>query len=729
MLRVYRRYAVIAVIALLGACNGAESPTASTKTPEPAIAKVPALRPVVPANASTQFSKPILREMLPDSAYAYVRIPTIWGVMGTPTGSALLKAEGSQPYRQAVEGIHQGFVESIIPELPEQAQAMAQLLLKHIVSPLEIAVLDAPGSAAPIPNVMITAKVDFADGNALNEFVKDAAAQEPGIALSEPAGADGSAVVSVSGFPVMVQLDAANSRLYALLSTAPAPNALADARKALLPNPAHPMLALEKTIDTTGQGLFAWVNPPKLIALSNSMGNAGAGAMLTALGLNTMKNLALGVGSSEGAGRMKVVMDMPQTGFRAFIPVVHDLPAAQAAGAVRTVGVLALPSAQDLAAIESGIALSASPKAMQDYRDFKQRIAEQMGYSIEDLLAALGQDLSFISDEAGQYFALRIRDGAKFKAIVAATAKRKGASLTSRVIHGKTINHLVMPPFDGGLDEELKDADPKVARWVKRFANVPSHVYWVQEGDYLYYAGLPQPLIDRDYIAQRTSLSSWLASRQHVAPDGSVLLLSTREAGLPSLIYTFNLQMLSLVSDLVDRPLDLFDLPTAREAGIPAEGAVSVKLTSSEQQLAFEVDFDSTPAETLLTGGGVAAVAAAGIMAGVAIPAYQDYTMRAKVAAGISAAVPVRSYLAQFVAKNQRYPTAAEIATLDLAPFSNERYGITIEPDDGRVVVQYHDPDMGAAHTLWLTPAERDGTVVWRCSSDMKRSYLPKNCR
>src|SRR5260370_2203545 len=48
-----------------------------------------------------------------------------------------------------------------------------------------------------------------------------------------------------------------------------------------------------------------------------------------------------------------------------------------------------------------------------------------------------------------------------------------------------------------------------------------------------------------------------------------------------------------------------------------------------------------------------------GIIAGVAIPAYQDFTVRAKVSEGIMGTMPWREAVADYYAKTKRAPASA----------------------------------------------------------------------
>jgi len=494
-------------------------------------------------------------------------------------------------------------------------------------------------------------------------------------------------------------------------------------------NPTHVMRRQESSIDASGQGLFMRVNPPKLLELANATGQQEQVAMLALFGLTSMKSVGIGMGTSGGIHRLKAVAEMPQLGFRTFLPVIKDTPAFEAAGAPSGIGVLGLPSADDLVSIEAAIATLNTPEDMKAYRDFKRLFAEKMGFTSEDVLAALGQDISFVSDEAGQYLAVRLKDAPKFKSIIDTSTQRFGLRYKKREISGRTYHHLAVPSIDSFYADALEGETGKGVEFLKRILDVPSHIYWVEEGEYLIMASLPQVLLDRNYLATRTPVDQWLKREQRMTAEGALLMASVRNEGLPAFMYRMNLEVLSYLGDVVERPVDMFALPTPREAGLPKEGAFGIKFTSSESQLAFEMAFENNPIEFLMAGNAYTGVAVVGILAAIAIPAYQDYTVRANVAEGVASTSTVRDYLEEFARDNSRFPNEQEIDQLDLSDFATGKYRITINSDDGRVLVEYHLAALEEGNFIVFTPVVSENRFLWECEGNMQEKYLPRQCR
>jgi type IV pilus assembly protein PilA len=112
-------------------------------------------------------------------------------------------------------------------------------------------------------------------------------------------------------------------------------------------------------------------------------------------------------------------------------------------------------------------------------------------------------------------------------------------------------------------------------------------------------------------------------------------------------------------------------------------------------------------------------VAIIGILAAIAIPAYQNYTIRAQVAEGINLAAAIRASVTQSFVDKGSAPANRTAAGLSAnAADSRGTYVTSIDVANGTLVVTY---GVGASAiisglTVTLTPYESgDLSVVWRC--------------
>ncbi len=122
-------------------------------------------------------------------------------------------------------------------------------------------------------------------------------------------------------------------------------------------------------------------------------------------------------------------------------------------------------------------------------------------------------------------------------------------------------------------------------------------------------------------------------------------------------------------------------------------------------------------------------VAIIGILAAVALPAYQDYTVRAKVSELMLAASGVRTAISE---KFQTDPSSTATAGLGVTIPIVGKVASASVTDAGliNVYASTASSSVGQNVTVTMTPAydTTNGTITWSCVGTPSK-YLPATCR
>jgi len=151
-------------------------------------------------------------------------------------------------------------------------------------------------------------------------------------------------------------------------------------------------------------------------------------------------------------------------------------------------------------------------------------------------------------------------------------------------------------------------------------------------------------------------------------------------------------------------------------------------------------------------------VAIIGILAAIAIPAYQDYTIRSQVTEGLNLASAVKANVAEYYANNGTWPASLATTGVTTVPMGKYVSGITIS--NGTIKITYSSTAPQQANSnvnakeLDMRPtisgsaaATSNGDVVWTCgthttvgvdpasgaatadATSVAGKYLPSVCR
>jgi len=143
-------------------------------------------------------------------------------------------------------------------------------------------------------------------------------------------------------------------------------------------------------------------------------------------------------------------------------------------------------------------------------------------------------------------------------------------------------------------------------------------------------------------------------------------------------------------------------------------------------------------------------VAIIGILAAIAIPAYQDYLIRAQVSEGLTMAAASKASVSEFYANRGTWPASNSAAGLGSAGTIDGKYVSAITVAGGGITVDFGNQANSALSSaqLGLTPgASVNGDIIWRCAgsatptawqgtaatagttNNLPGKYLPSSCR
>ena len=124
-------------------------------------------------------------------------------------------------------------------------------------------------------------------------------------------------------------------------------------------------------------------------------------------------------------------------------------------------------------------------------------------------------------------------------------------------------------------------------------------------------------------------------------------------------------------------------------------------------------------------------VAIIGILAAIAIPAYQTYTIRAQVAEGVSLADGYKASLWDYYTTYGTFPPSNGSARMPQSGSIQGSYVKSLDVSHGRVTVTYGNQANHAisGSTMILSAVSAAGSLKWSCNSgSVARQYLPNSC-
>ncbi len=118
-----------------------------------------------------------------------------------------------------------------------------------------------------------------------------------------------------------------------------------------------------------------------------------------------------------------------------------------------------------------------------------------------------------------------------------------------------------------------------------------------------------------------------------------------------------------------------------------------------------------------------------GILAAIALPAYQDYTYRSKISTSMPLVLQTREQVAAFIKKTKSFPTDNILVGLP-EDINNEAIASIKLQDQAKLEVAYRFPGLKDKNTIVWVPTENNGDIIWTCQEGaMEDKYRPAECR
>ena len=129
-------------------------------------------------------------------------------------------------------------------------------------------------------------------------------------------------------------------------------------------------------------------------------------------------------------------------------------------------------------------------------------------------------------------------------------------------------------------------------------------------------------------------------------------------------------------------------------------------------------------------------VAIIAVLAAIAIPAYQNYLIRAQVTEGTTLASGAKAAVWDYVSNTGNFPPSNQTAGLPAPASISGKYVSGVSVTGGKITVSFAGPQANLAihgQQLVLSPSMGTGSITWTCNSSagttLDSKYLPSSCR
>jgi len=667
-----------------------------------------------------------LRDKLPEKTLAYIRVPTIWNMFFEANADSLYPALSHASNKTEVTKLQSALFDTYISAIPDNYKTHFNLLVKSITTPLELAITNAVDDSM-VPNLLIgTTLKDFTLTDLQLLIDSIVAESQDMVRILNPLSDAGSATLMAQMIPIYLNYDLNTGKLAILAGPTATDKVLINT---LSQTQAHDSLneimKFENSVDQSGKNQQAWVNVKAIYQQNQAMIPPPQKALMEQMGLADMDFIWYGTAQHSGKGELILHIQMPDTGLRKLLPRVDEDFDIETAGTPAFAFVLSLPTIDQISqAYELIKALNPDMQSKdQDIQSILTKTNEFLGMDIADLLRAYGQQVIVVKDDAGLWFAQKVID----KEI-----SQKGYDMLHEKFDGKTqtksLSGVSIDETSFSVAAMMKNfmpQDAKLENIDEMFYGVQK-IYTMQQNEYILWASVPQVLSDRINSNNKKSLKKFLQEDLQLNWNQAFLAWATESEFVSRNAYHSYLEVLSFIGNIAKSDVDLFNFPTAQELNLPKKGRFGMSFNSSPDYLSLRISYEHSILESISGSGGMFAVAMVGILAAYAIPAYNDYTIRAKVIEKMYAVYDEKQMISESFYSTGKFPDS-EFISEKFSQSDDFKYN----PKNGQIIIYFNQLDDNSliGLNITLTPnASEDGSLVWNCDGTVNRKHYQNYC-
>lgn len=122
-------------------------------------------------------------------------------------------------------------------------------------------------------------------------------------------------------------------------------------------------------------------------------------------------------------------------------------------------------------------------------------------------------------------------------------------------------------------------------------------------------------------------------------------------------------------------------------------------------------------------------IAFIGILAAIAIPAYQDYTTKARLAEAVTVGRSAADSVSNYYNQHQEVPGSLEQAGF-AAPIPPSVKELSVNSQNGTVIITMASAPINGKTVLFVPSLDSNKQIIWTCvSQEIRDRYLPQQCR